>query len=106
MLINTSQTFKKGDVITLKNILGEEIMCKFVEEDATHYTITDPWALGMTQQGMSCLPPVVSGDLSGEIRFLKSHCMWAVPADEKFVPAFIEHVSGIAIVPKGSKIIT
>lgn len=106
MLLNTTSSFKKDDIITLKNILGEEIMCKFVEEDSTHYTISDPWALGMSQQGMSLMPPVVSGDMSGTVQFAKAHCMWAVKADEKFVPGFIEHISGIAVIPKGSKIIT
>ncbi len=106
MLINSEPKFSKGDVITLKNILGEEIMCTFVEEDNTHYTIKDAHALGMTQQGMTLAPPVFSGELKGDLKLQKIHILWAVPTQEKFVPGYKEEVTGIQVVAATTKIIT
>jgi len=106
MLINTEPKFKKGDIITLKNILGEEIMCTFVEEDSIHYTVTDAFALGMSQQGMSLALPVFSGDMKGDLKLQKIHTMWAVHTAEKFVQGYKQEVSGIQIVETSKQIIT
>ena len=103
---NSGPQFKKGDVITIKNTLGEEIICTFVEEDATALTITDAWALGMTQKGMSLQPPVVSANMSGEMKFPRLSVMWALPTDEQFIPGYKQQVTGIEIVAASTKIIT
>ncbi len=105
MLINKESSFSKGDVITLKNILGEEIICTFVEEDSTHYTVTDALALGMSQQGMTLTPPVFSGEISGDLKVQKIHTMWAVPTQEKFVAPYKQEVSGIEVIETSKKII-
>lgn len=105
MLINKESIFKKDDIITLKNILGEEIMCTFVEEDSTHYTVKDAYALGMSQQGMTLTAPVFSGEIKGDLRLQKIHIMWAVPCQEKFVQGYKQEISGIQIVETSKKII-
>ncbi len=107
MLINSGSSFSKGDTITLKNILGEEIMCTFVKEDITYYYITDAYALGMAQQGgMTLTPPVFSGEMTGEIKLQKIHIMWALPTEEKFIGGYKQEVTGIQIVAPSKKIIT
>lgn len=105
MLIDSGTSFKKGDVITIKNILGEEIMCTFVKEDSTHYIITDPWALGMSQEGMTLMPPVVSSEMKGELKFAKIHAMWAIASNDQFIPGYTKQVTGIEIVTTSKKII-
>lgn len=106
MLINIGAKFKKGDVITIKNVLGEEIMCTFVEEDSSHYIITDAWALSLSQKGMVLMPPVASGNMKGEIKFAKAHTMWATLTADEFIVGYKQQVTGIAIVTKSTKIIT
>ena len=107
MLVNSESRFKDGDIITVKNILGEEIICTFVEEDLTHITIKDPWALGMSQQGMQLMPVVVSGaEIKDSVKFAKTHAMWVIPTDEQFHAGYRKHVTGLDIVEQSTKIIT
>ena len=51
MLVNSESRFKKGDIIAIKNILVEEIICEYIEEDATSYTVKTPFAMAMSQGG-------------------------------------------------------
>ena len=106
MLVNSKSSFSKGDIITIKNILGEEIMCTFVEEDLTHYTIEKAFALGMSEQGMDLLDVVFSGDLSGELKFQKAHAMWAVKTEERFLQGYAQKTGGVHVVTPDKKIIT
>lgn len=106
MLINTGTSFKKDDVITIKNVLGEEIICTFVSEDSATYTITNPLALGITQQGMTLIPPVTSGELKGEMKFAKAHTMWATLTKDEIVTGYKSQISEILVVTKSTKIIT
>ncbi len=102
MLVNSNTKFSKDDVITLKNILGEEIVCKFVSETPTHYTINHPVALGMGQQGMQFMPPVVSADVSnGDLEFAKAHVMWAAKTQAEIESAYVQATTGLAVPPQG-----
>ena len=105
MLINTGSSFSNGDIITIKNILGEEIMCTFLKEDDTHYTIKDAYALAMSEAGMDLLAVVFSGDLEGEIRFQKTHALWTVKTAERFLQGYASKTGGIHVVTPDKKII-
>lgn len=106
MLINSKSTFKEGDVITIKNILGEEIMCTFVSEDMTHYTIKNAFALAMSEQGMDLLDLVFSGDMKGEVKFQKAHSLWAVPTAERFLQGYATKTGTVHVLTPDKKIIT
>ena len=105
MLINSGSKFSSGDVITIKNILGEEIMCTYVNEDSTHYTIKDAFALAMSEQGMDLLALVFSGELEGEIQFQKIHALWAVKTAERFLQGYAAKTGGVHVVTPQKKII-
>jgi hypothetical protein len=51
MLVNSESKFSKGDILAIKNTLGEEIICEYVEEDLATYTIKQPFAMALTQGG-------------------------------------------------------
>jgi len=106
MLVNSESRFKKDDVLALKNILGEEIICAFVEEDSTHYTIKKPFAMAMTQNGPAFAPAVMFGDCDGEMKILKSQYLWAVPGNKEITAAYTQQVSSIMVPQKDTKIIT
>jgi len=105
MLINSGSSFSKGDIITIKNILGEEMMCTFVEEDITHYTIKDAFALAMSEKGMDLLDLVFSGEMSGEVKFQKIHTLWAVKTEERFLQGYAVKTGGVHVVTPDKKII-
>ena len=93
-------------VILLKNILGEEIICEFVEETATHYVIKQPYAMTMTEKGPGFVAAVMFADVSGEVRVRKEHFLYALPAHPEIAPAYTHQVSGIVMPQKTGKIIT
>jgi len=105
MLISTESSFKKDDIITIKNTLGEEIVSKFVSEDLTHYTIDKPLALGMSEKGMQFMPVIVSGDIPGNAIFPKSMVMWAVPSKADIGSQYIQVTTGLAVPGNNQKII-
>jgi hypothetical protein len=105
MLINSGLSFKESDIITIKNILGEEIMCTFVEEDSTHYTIENAYALAMSEKGMDLLDVVFSGDMEGKIKFQKIHVLWAVKTSERFLQGYASKTGGIHVMTPQKKII-
>jgi len=105
MLINSGSSFKEGDIITIKNILGEEIMCTFVEEDLTHYTIENAFALAMSEKGMDLLDVVFSGDMEGKVKFQKTHALWAVKTAERFLQGYAQKTGTVHVVTPDKKII-
>lgn len=105
MLINSGSSFKKGDVITIKNILGEEIMCTFLDEDSTHYTIENAFALAMSEKGMDLLDVVFSGSMEGEVKFQKTHALWAVKTAERFLQGYAQKNGGVHVITPDKKII-
>ena len=105
MIINTGSSFKKDDIITIKNTLGEEIVAKFVEETLTHYTVDKPLALGMSQQGMQFMPVVASGHIPGHLDFPKAHVMLAVPTQSEIGSQYIQTTTGLAVPVPNKKII-
>ena len=106
MLINSESIFKKADILLLKNILGEEIICEFVEETATHYVIKQPFAMTMTEKGPGFVAAVMFADTTGEMSVRKEHFLYALPAHPEIAPAYTHQISGIVMPKKSSKIIT
>ena len=106
MLLNTTSSFKKDDIITIKNTLGEEIVSKYISEDATHYTLDTPLALGMGQNGIGFAPAVASGVMDGHLEFPKVLAMWAVPTNAEITSMYIQTTTGLAVPGGNQKIIT
>jgi hypothetical protein len=106
MLIDSKSNFSADDVILLKNILGEEIICAYVTENDTHYTIKGPYAMTMTEKGPAFVPAITFADTSGEIRVRKEHFLFALPAHPEIEPSYTQMTSGIVMPKKSGKIIT
>ena len=98
--------FKTGDVITIKNILGEEIICKYETEDQDNYVISEPFLMAMAQQGPMLVPVVMTAVEIKETPFKKDHAMWVVESQEDVKNMYIQKTTGIVPVAANSKIIT
>lgn len=112
MLVNSESKFDKGDIIALKNVLGEEIICEFVEDDAECYYVKCPFAMAMSQGGAGFAPPVMFAEPITKFKdrvilLRKAHIMFAFPAREDIVQAYKAETTGIVpATPKETKIIT
>jgi len=105
MLVNSGSKFKKDDTVSLKNILGEEMVATYVSEDETTYTVKDVHALGMGEKGLQFMPCIMSGDVSGETTIQRIHYLWVVPAKKEIEAAYSQTVTGIAVPAKPSIIV-
>ena len=112
MLINSESSFNAGDIIALKNVLGEEIICEFVKEDSDNYIVKCPFAMAMSQGGAGFAPPVMFAkpikDMKDkEVTLRKAHIMFAFEAREDITQAYKAETTGIVqATPQEQKIIT
>lgn len=107
MLINSESKFKSGDILALKNILGEEILATYVESDGNKMIVKDIIAMGMTPEGQpGFMKAMVFGDISGEIVLHKDHYLFIVKAEENIASAYTQQLSGLLIPKENKKIVT
>ena len=107
MLQNLSlPTFKNGDIITVVTPAGQEVICKYVDDDADNYYLEQPLALQPNAAGqISFVPPVFSGLEVPVCKFRKSNAMWITETSADATAAYQTAVSGI-VTPTKQKIIT
>ena len=86
-----------NEVITLKLTSGEEIVAKLVEETETHYKLSKPMVLSMTQQGVGLMPYLFTVNPDKEIKLLKTTVTVAEATDKSFADQFIQQTTGIKL---------
>lgn len=96
MIINTP--YKATDAITLKLTSSEEIIARFVEEDADTITITKPMALMMAQNGPGLGPFTFTVNPDAKLKLNKSGILFVHKSDEEMGKQYIESTTGITIV--------
>jgi hypothetical protein len=95
MIIETP--YKKSDAITLKLTSSEEIIARFVEEDATTITVTKPMALMMAQNGPGLGPFTFTVSPDVNLKLNKSAILFVHKSDEEMAKQYIESTTGIAL---------
>lgn len=99
-------SYKNGDIVTVVTPAGQEVICKYIDEDVNNYYLEQPLALQPNQSGqISFVPPVFSGDEVPTCTFHRSNAMWITPTNADAVAAYQTAVSGI-VTPTKQKIIT
>jgi hypothetical protein len=95
MLITTPYT--KNDVITFRTAAGEEIVCRFVEENAETLTITKPMALMSQNGGFGLGPWLLTADPGQNIPVNKHNIQFVVKTEKGMAAQYTEATSGIAM---------
>ena len=67
-----SQPVITNDIVTMKLISGEELIAKFISEDATTFTVSKPLVLAQGQNGMILAPFVMTAEAIDSVPFMKS----------------------------------
>jgi hypothetical protein len=94
MLIDKGVT--DGDIVSLKVINGDELIAKFVSEDATTITINRPKALTAGPQGLGMIPWLFLGG-KDTVTLQKSHVFVMVPSNGDASKQYLEGTTGIAL---------
>jgi hypothetical protein len=95
MLIQTPYT--TADAITLKLNSSEEIIARYVEEDANTITVTKPMALMMGQNGPGLGPFCFTVNPDAHLKLNKSLILFITKSDPEMGRQYIQSTTGIAL---------
>lgn len=89
------QPFKLNDTVTLKTTTGDEIVARFVEQDADSITIQKPLALMATQQGMGLGPFAFTVDPDAKLKINKTAVIFLAKTESQMAGQYMSSTSPI-----------
>lgn len=87
--------YKANDTITIKTNAGEEIVARFVEEDAITITVQKPMAIMATQQGVGLGPFAFTINPDAKIKLNKTSMMFVHKTDGEMAKQYVSSTTGI-----------
>jgi hypothetical protein len=93
MIIETP--YKATDTITIKTTAGEEIVARFVEEDATTITVQKPMAIMATGQGIGLGPFAFTINPDAKVKLNKNSMMFVHKTDGEMAKQYVSSTTGI-----------
>ena len=93
MIIETP--YKETDTITIKTTAGEELVARFVEEDANTITVQKPLALVASPQGVGLGPWTITINPEAKIKINKSGCLVIHKTDGEMAKQYVQNTTGI-----------
>lgn len=90
------QPFKANDTVTIKTTSSDEIVARFVEQDADSITIQKPLALMATQQGIGLGPFAFTVEPDAKIKLNKNTVMFMAKTEPQMASQYMSSTSGIA----------
>jgi len=96
MIIETP--YKAQDVVTVKTGAGEEVIGRFVEEDANTITLEKPMAIMATGQGIGLGPFAFTISPSSKVKLNKSATLFIHKTDEDMGKQYMSSTTGIQMV--------
>lgn len=98
---------KINGIRTIKLVSGEEILANVVSEDDTQITVTKPFIIVMSHQGVNMMPLSFTGDLDKEIPLNKNQIITIMESRKDAETDYLRITTGIEIPKeKNHKIIT
>jgi len=93
MIIETP--YKATDTITIKTNAGEELVARFVEEDANTITVEKPMAIMATQQGIGLGPFTFTINPDAKVKINKNGCLVIHKTDGEMAKQYVSSTTGI-----------
>lgn len=89
--------YKKGDVISIKLVTGEEVVAKFIEETDTAITVDKPMTLQLGPQGMGISQFMLTMDMDSKVTISKQNCLVIAPTRKEMSDQYIQGTTGLAM---------
>ena len=101
--------FEKDKTYSLRLSDSSEIICKVVSSDettpistdSTSTTISNPFSLIPTQQGVQLLPAMMSADETKNVTINTNNITMYVETNKDVIASYIQASTGIVTAPKG-----
>lgn len=95
MIIETP--YKATDTITIKTTAGEEIVCRFVEENDKFITVEKPMAIMATGQGIGLGPFSFTINPDARVKINKSAALVVHKTDAEMAKQYVSSTTGIQL---------
>lgn len=93
MIIETP--YKATDTITIKTTAGEELVCRFVEENDNAITIEKPMTIMATGQGIGLGPFTFTINPEAKLKINKSAVLVVHKTDSEMAKQYVASTTGI-----------
>jgi|TARA_B110000503_G_scaffold119713_1_gene181742 hypothetical protein len=95
MIIETP--YRANDTITIRTMAGEELVARFVSENATHLVITKPLALQASQQGIGLGPWTFTIDSATNIKLNMHSIVFVHKTEKDMASQYISATTGLTL---------
>ena len=92
---------EKDKIYSFRLSDSSEIIAKVVSTDSTSTTISNPFSLIPTQQGVQLLPAMMSADETKNVTINTNNITLCAETNKDVVSSYIQAVTGIVTAPKG-----
>ena len=93
-----SKGISAGEIIALKLVTSEEVLCKLIEETADAYIVSKPLLLVPQQKGLGLMQVVMSMDPDKSVTIKKIHVMLCCEIVPQLKQHYLETTSSIQLV--------
>ena len=93
------KSFKKGDVVSVKLVSGDEIVTKIGDITEDSYAFEKPVTLSVTQQGMGLIPFMMTADVDKAFVINKDKVITIVEPQEAIRVEYVKATTGLITPP-------
>jgi hypothetical protein len=89
--------YNQNDTVTLKTTGGEEIVARFVEENANEITVHKPLAIMASGQGIGLGPFAFTISPDSKVKLNKNSLLFVHKTDEEMAKQYTQSTTGISL---------
>ena len=89
--------YKKGDIISIKLVTGEELVARFEEETDTDITVDKPMSLQIGPQGVGISQFMLTMDMNSKVTISKHNCLVIAQTRKEMSDQYIQGTTGLAM---------
>jgi|TARA_B110001454_G_scaffold209849_1_gene223766 hypothetical protein len=88
---------KKGNIISIKLVTGEELVARFEEETDTDITVDKPMSLQIGPQGVGITQFMLTMDMNSKVTISKHNCLVIATTRKEMSDQYIQGTTGLAM---------
>ena len=89
--------YKKGDIISIKLVTGEELVARFEKETDTDITVDKPMSLQIGPQGVGITQFMLTMDMDSKVTISKHNCLVIALTRKEMSDQYIQGTTGLAM---------
>ena len=89
--------YKKGDIISIKLVTGEELVARFEKETDTDITVDKPMSLQIGPQGVGISQFMLTMDMNSKVTISKHNCLVIALTRKEMSDQYIQGTTGLAM---------